>query len=196
MGPENAVTRFVLMDATEVVMRKEGYAAVTSRRVAECAGVNQQTVYYYFETMDDLLLATYRRRIKALEERFEQAFSSAEPLRAFWEVSSDPHAAALTMEYLALSNHNDIIRAETVAFGERSRRAHVDHLAGTITASSSPSPLVTPFGVVMALTYISHLLGFEKALGLKGGHSEAALLTEWLMGLFGNGPVADEKDAG
>jgi AcrR family transcriptional regulator len=195
MGPENAATRLVLMDAAESVMREEGYAAVTSRRVAERAGVNQQTVYYYFETMDDLLLATYRRRIKALEERFEQAFSSDEPLRAFWEVSSDADGAALTIEYLALSNHNATIRAETVAFGERSRRAHVEQLASVIADSAATPSLVTPFGVVMAITYISHLLGFEKALGLKGGHSDAAMLAEWLIGLFGQHAVGGDKAA-
>jgi AcrR family transcriptional regulator len=45
------------MGATESVMREEGYGALTSRHVAARAGLNQQTVYYYFETMDGLLLA-------------------------------------------------------------------------------------------------------------------------------------------
>lgn len=44
MGPKNAATRASLTDAARAVMRKEGYAAVTSRRVAQRAGVNSQTV--------------------------------------------------------------------------------------------------------------------------------------------------------
>ena len=43
-------------------MLEEGYAAVTSRRVAAQAGLKPQLVHYYFRTMDDLFLAAYRRR--------------------------------------------------------------------------------------------------------------------------------------
>ena len=42
-------------------MRDEGYAAVTSRRVAEQAGLKPQLVHYYFRTMDDLFLEMFRR---------------------------------------------------------------------------------------------------------------------------------------
>jgi AcrR family transcriptional regulator len=192
MGPESAATRFVLMDATEMVMREEGYAAVTSRRVAERAGVNQQTVYYYFETMDDLLLATYRRRTKTVEERFEAAASSSRPLQAFADVANDPDDAVLTMEYLALSNHNEIIRTETIAFGERFRREYVQKLAAQYSAVSPAAGRVPPFGIFMGLTYIAHLKGFEKAIGLSGGHRETDMLVDWLEAQFTHSDGTDD----
>lgn len=188
MGPETAETRLQLMDATEAVMREEGYAAVTSRRVAEHAGVNQQTVYYYFESMDDLLVATYRRRIQKMEEAFDQALSAERPLRAFWEVSSEPSDAALTLEYLALSNHNPSVRDETIEFGERSRRLYVQRLAASINANNPAPDMATPFAVVMAITYIAHLIGFEKAIGLHGGHGETATLINWCLSRLEPGP--------
>ncbi|MDB5725956.1 MAG: regulatory protein TetR [Novosphingobium sp.] len=181
MGPETAQTRLQLMDATETVMRDEGYAAVTSRRVAEGAGVNQQTVYYYFETMDDLLVATYRRRIQKMEDSFEQALSSDHPLQAFWKASSEPNDAALTLEYLALSNHNALIRHETVEFGERSRRLYADRLAAPINANNPAPDVATPFAVVMAITYVAHLIGFEQSIGLQGGHAETTTLMNWCL---------------
>ena len=46
-----------LMEATAQIMRDEGYAAATSRRVAARAGVRSALVYYYFPTMDDLFVA-------------------------------------------------------------------------------------------------------------------------------------------
>src|SRR5215831_8544826 len=119
MGPETAATRSALMDATEAVMREEGYAAVSSRRVAERAGVNQQTVYYYFQTMDDLLLTTYRRRTQKVLEDLGRAMDMERPLHELWQIMSDPNEAALTMEYLALANHNAAIRLETIQFGEQ-----------------------------------------------------------------------------
>ena len=51
-----------MFDAVEHVLRHEGYAALSARRVAEVAGYNHQTVYYYFHTMEDLILAAFQRR--------------------------------------------------------------------------------------------------------------------------------------
>ena len=56
-GLENSKTRTHLLDAAEQLMREEGYAAVTSRRVAAKAGLKPQLVHYYFRTMDDLFIA-------------------------------------------------------------------------------------------------------------------------------------------
>jgi AcrR family transcriptional regulator len=181
MGQQSAATGAALMDATEAVMREEGYAAVTSRRVAERAGVNQQTVYYYFQTMDELRLAAYRRRTQRVLEGLEQALACARPLHALWRTSSDPFDAALTMEYLALANHNELIRLETIEFGERVRRLEVDKLAERISQTSSDPHAVSPFAVIMAITYIAHLLGFEATLGLRGGHKETRVLVEWWL---------------
>jgi AcrR family transcriptional regulator len=180
MGPRNAATPTVLMDATEAVMREEGYAAVTSRRVAERAGVNQQTVYYYFQTMNDLLLATFRRRTQVVLERVAEALDSERPLHAFWQTSSEPFSAGLTMEYLALANHNETIRLEMIQFGERLRRIEVDRLTDRIR-KVSPNSALTPFAVVMAITYIGHLMGMESAVGLRGGHRETRMLVEWCL---------------
>ena len=48
MGPSDSETSNALLDATERVLRNDGYGAVSSRRVAEEAGLKQQLVYYYF----------------------------------------------------------------------------------------------------------------------------------------------------
>jgi AcrR family transcriptional regulator len=181
MGPENAATRSDLMDAAEAVMREEGYAAVTSRRVAERAGLNQQTVYYYFQTMDDLLLAAYRRRTQRVQEMIEQAMASERPLHALWQTFSDPFDAALSMEYLALSNHNELIRRETIEFGERSRRIGLDKVAERLAQTTPDEESVAPIGVITAITYIVHLVGFEATLGLRGGHKEVRVLVEWCL---------------
>lgn len=181
MGPQNAATRSVLMDATEAVMREEGYAAVTSRRVAEKAGVNQQTVYYYFQTMDDLLLSTYRRRTRQVSEKLEQAFATDRPLHALWHASSNPFDAALTMEYLALANHNEAIRRETIEFGERMRRLDNEEITERISRNSPDPEAVSPLSVFMAINYLAHLVGFEAALGIRGGHKDVRALVEWSL---------------
>jgi AcrR family transcriptional regulator len=181
MGSRSSATHAALLNATEAVMREEGYAAVTSRRVAERAGINQQTVYYYFATMDDLLLAAYRRRTEQMRERVEQAMAADRPLHALWQCFADPFDAALTMEYLALANHNEAIRRETVAFGEALRALEVGQLANGIAAPLPGGAPDSPMGLVMVLTWVSHLMGFEATLGLRGGHREVRQLAEWAL---------------
>src|ERR1043166_1173025 len=50
-----------MLDGAEGILRDEGYAALTSRAVAERCGVKQRLVYYYFQTMDELIVETFRR---------------------------------------------------------------------------------------------------------------------------------------
>ena len=64
-GERNSTTSEALLDAAEAIMLDEGYAAVTSRRVAEQAGTDAALVYYYFGTMEDLFVALFRRNASA-----------------------------------------------------------------------------------------------------------------------------------
>ena len=65
IGAPEAKNRVVLLDAAEQLLLEEGYASVTSRRVAEKAGLKPQLVHYYFRTMEDLFLAVFRRMAEA-----------------------------------------------------------------------------------------------------------------------------------
>jgi AcrR family transcriptional regulator len=169
------------MDAVEAVMREQGYAALSARTVAARAGLKYQIVFYYFETMDDLLLATYRRRTEWVLERTEQALSSERPLHAFWAASSDPFDGALSLEYMALSNHNQLIRAETIAFGERVRRIVVERLAPQLRQASPDPQVFTPFGIAVTVYLMGGILGIEEALGISGGHREAEAIMAWFL---------------
>jgi AcrR family transcriptional regulator len=181
MGPETSATRTALMDAVEAVMREKGYAALSARNVAARAGLKYQIVFYYFETMDDLLLTTYRRRTQTVLDRTEQALNSARPLHALWQASCDPFDTALTLEYLALSNHNQLIRAETIAFGEQIRRIVADRLAPRLAGAGLDPGVSTPLGVTLAISSLGSMLGFESAVGLSGGHPEIQAIVEWRL---------------
>ncbi len=65
IGAPDAKNRGVLLDTAEQLMIEEGYAAVTSRRVASEAGLKPQLVHYYFRTMEELFLELFRRRAEA-----------------------------------------------------------------------------------------------------------------------------------
>lgn len=51
----------VLVEATERVLTREGYAAATTNRIAEVAGVSIGTLYHYFPTKEALIEALVHR---------------------------------------------------------------------------------------------------------------------------------------
>jgi AcrR family transcriptional regulator len=111
-GPRDSETSLAILDATEQVMRAEGYGAITSRRVAEEAGIRQGLVYYYYETMDEVLLACFQRRTAQALARYESEVRSERPVHAIWEDLTNTIDARLVFEFVALANHHDGIRAE------------------------------------------------------------------------------------
>ena len=90
LGAEDSSTRLALLDAARALLLEEGYAAVTSRKVAARAGLKPQLVHYYFRTMDDLFLAAFRRRAEQALAHQQRALRSPQPLWSLWEVSRDP----------------------------------------------------------------------------------------------------------
>ncbi len=121
IGAPDAKNRVVLLDAAEQLLLEEGYAAVTSRRVADRAGLKPQLVHYYFRTMEDLFLAVFRRRAEEGLGVLTTALESPQPLWALWRFSTKPEATRLTMEFMGLANHRKALRAEIVYYAERFR---------------------------------------------------------------------------
>jgi AcrR family transcriptional regulator len=176
-GP-NGKNRAVLLDAAERLMRSEGYAAVTSRRVAEEAGLKPQLVHYYFRTMDDLFLAVYRRRADEGIARLSQALASDRPLRALWAQATDTRGNALTVEFTALANHRKPIRAEMARYAERFRREQAAALDGLLPHADGRGDALTPLVVSVMLTSMSVVLVMEQALGVDVGHPETMAVVE------------------
>jgi TetR/AcrR family transcriptional regulator len=65
-----------LMDAAERLLFDVGYAGVTTRRVAEEAGVKHGLVHYYFGSMEELLTRTLERLAHRLAERLEEHYAN------------------------------------------------------------------------------------------------------------------------
>jgi AcrR family transcriptional regulator len=166
------------MDAVEDLMREEGYAALSARSVAKRAGLKYQIVFYYFQTMDDLLLSTYQRRTDALSKRVVSAVHSVMPLHEIWKSLIGDDDGVLSLEYMAMSNHNAAIRIETVRFGEQMRRLIAATLSAPTDRSKSADNNLSPLGVTWILNAIICLLSFESALGLSGGHRDVVAMVE------------------
>src|SRR3954468_19149765 len=126
LGAPDSKTRSRLLDAAEQLLLREGYAAVTSRRVAAEAGVKPQLVHYYFRTMDDLFLEVYRRRAEESIARFTDDVQAHPTLRTVWKFGVDLRGAAFNIEFVALANHRKAIRDEIAQYARRFRKLHLD----------------------------------------------------------------------
>ena len=102
-----------LLDAAELIMLHDGYAAVTSRRLEAETGLK---VHYHFGTLDDLFIAIVRRRGEANVALLADALRSAEPLRAWWRLASDRRGSRLLVEITAAANHRAALQVEVAAF--------------------------------------------------------------------------------
>lgn len=66
---QRAATRQSIIDATIDCLVEDGYVALTTRRVAERAGVAQSTVMHHFETREALLVEAVTQVAARLAER-------------------------------------------------------------------------------------------------------------------------------
>ena len=182
LGTETSKTRALLLDAAEKLMLEEGYAGVTSRRVAAQAGLKPQLVHYYFRAMDDLFLALYRRRAEQGLERQARALASAQPLWALWDLSRDSRGNALTMEFTALANHRKAIRSEIAASAERYRAEQFDGIKAVFERYGVSSDDLSPIVCTVLMTSISTFLVIEQeTLGMSTGHAETVAFVEGLI---------------
>jgi TetR/AcrR family transcriptional regulator len=186
LGAPDAKNRTVLLDAAEQLMRDEGYAAVTSRRVAEQAGLKPQLVHYYFRTMDDLFLEVFRRGAEQMLQFHQRALKARQPLWALWELNTDAAGTAMTMEFIALANHRKALRAEIARYAELFRVEQIKALTAAIERYDIPFDDYPPTVLMVLMTGATQVLVQEQTLGMFAGHAETVQFAEkWLALLEG-----------
>lgn len=187
IGAPDAKNRTLLLDAAEQLLLTAGHGAVSSRRVAEQAGLKHQLVHYYFRTMDDLFLAMFRRRgDQGLQEQ-AAALASPQPLWALWRFNIDPAWTALTMQFMALANQREALRAEIATYAERLRAEQIEAVAGLLARYRIDSEEFPATVLMVLMTSASRMLIIEQeALGMTLGHAETVEFVErWLRRLEG-----------
>jgi len=195
-GTETSKTRARLLDVTERLMLDEGYAAVSSRRVASEAGVTGALIHYYFPTLDDLFLAVFRRGAERNLERHARALESKQPLRKLWEFSIEPAGGVLLIEFVALANHRKSIRREIANYAKRFRRLQIELLADRFSEYGI-DPVELPVETLLVLIAgVSRSIVLEDGLGMTLGHEETlAFVERWLERFEGEAPAPRPRNA-
>jgi AcrR family transcriptional regulator len=107
---QRAATRLALLDATTECLVQDGYAALTTRRVAERAGVAQSTLMHYFPTREEFLIeAITHLALRLADEALDQIDLAAmrrpehreKVLDQAWREFTSPEALAAGQLWIA-----------------------------------------------------------------------------------------------
>ena len=181
LGADDSANHKTLLNAAQQLMIEEGYAAVTTRRVAARAGLKPQLVHYYFASMDDLLLALVRRATTRSGDAFARALASPKPLRALWEVSSDPDVTALTAEMMALANHRKAVKKELAEGAKRLRHMQVEALSEMLDRLGVTNDVIRPDALMVVIAAVSRVMVMEDSLGVSTGHKNTLAMVEHFL---------------
>jgi AcrR family transcriptional regulator len=114
---QRATTRQSIIEATIDCLVEEGYVALTTRRVAERAGIAQSTVMHHFETREALLVeaviqVALRLAERALERIDFEALRTPEHREAVldeaWVEFTSPQALAAAQLWAAVWNEPEL----------------------------------------------------------------------------------------
>jgi AcrR family transcriptional regulator len=84
-----ADTRSSILDAARATLLAVGYANLSTRAVAETAGVPLSQIHYHFGSKQQLILAVLGAENERLLDRQASMFSGPEPLWRQWELACD-----------------------------------------------------------------------------------------------------------
>ena len=78
-----------IVDAALETLKEEGFAGATSRAIARRGGVNQALVFYYFGSLEGLLLAALEQASNERLARYREAVSGVDSLDALIPVMAE-----------------------------------------------------------------------------------------------------------
>ena len=178
--PARLAAEEALLDAAERLLVDVGYAGITTRRLAEEAGVNHGLVHYYFGSNENLLVRALERFTERLIDRQRDLYAADMPFVEKWQtamrylVSEDRTYEKIWLELQALAWNNADLRA-------RLARVNAEWRAVLTEAFAEPH---RELGIDMPLdALVSLVLTFnigimvERLGGIDTGHAE---LLEWI----------------
>jgi TetR/AcrR family transcriptional regulator, regulator of autoinduction and epiphytic fitness len=159
----------------------DGYAAVSSRRVADAVGIAPALVHYYYPTTDDLFIAIHRRMTERHIAKLSEVLASNDPLRALWRFQTTWAQAPLGVEFIALANHRKGIRKQIARQTAKARQMQAEALAPILVSSRIDLGPLTAESLTTLLMSAARTLINEKSIGITNGHEDVRTFVEWAL---------------
>jgi AcrR family transcriptional regulator len=171
-----------LLDAAERLLVDVGYSSITTRRVAEEAGVNHGLVHYYFGSIEQLLVRTLERFTARLIERQRAMYAADMPFLEKWRtamrflMAEDVQYEKVWLELQALGWNNPEVRDRVARVNEEWRAVLTEAFAEARERYGIELPLDALVSLVM--TFNEGII-VERLSGIETGQRE---LLDWIDG--------------
>jgi AcrR family transcriptional regulator len=183
VSPARSAAEEVLLDAAERLLVEVGYAGVTTRRLAEEAGVNHGLVHYYFGSIENVLIRTLERFTQRLIARQREMYASPDvPFIDKWRtamrylVAEDVTYEKVWYELQALSWNRPELRERVAHVDGEWRAVLTEALAGPRERYGIEMPLASLVSLVV--TFNEGII-LERLSGVETGQQE---LLDWIDG--------------
>jgi len=174
-------TRAAILDATESIMREEGYAAVSSRRIEEKAGLKSQLVHYHFGNMNKVFLALYRRSEELFFSRMLKVLASPDPLKKLWDLAIATEESTLVLEFTAIATHRKEFRDELIRSADRARSLENAILSKAFGSKKTYNLKVSSNVLSFMLLSVARAVIMERGVGITKGHTEVLEFVENIL---------------
>jgi AcrR family transcriptional regulator len=179
-----AAAEEALLDAAERLLVDVGHAGITTRRLAEEAGVNHGLVHYYFGSNENLLARALERFTERLIERQRALYASDEPFVDKWRtamrylVSEDQTYEKVWLELQALAWNDAELRARLARVNEEWRAV----LTEAFAEPHRELGIELPLDALVSLVMTSNIgIMVERLGGVDTGHRQLLdWIEEWL----------------
>lgn len=169
-----------LLDAAERLLVDLGYSGITTRRLAEEAGVNHGLVHYYFGSIENVLIRTLERFTERLIERQRAMYAAEIPFIEKWRtamrylVEEDVRYEKVWLELQALGWNHAELRERLASVESEWRAVLMDAFAEPRERLGLDIPLDALVSLVV--TFNVGII-VERLSGITTGHEE---LLEWI----------------
>jgi AcrR family transcriptional regulator len=169
-----------LLDAAERLLVDVGYAGITTRRLADEAGVNNGLVHYYFGSNENLLVRALERFTEGLIARQRELYAADMPFVEKWRtamrflVSEDVTYEKIWLELQALAWNNSDLRARLALVNAEWRAV----LTEAFEEPHRELGVELPLEALVSLVITFNLgIMVERLGGIETGHAE---LLDWI----------------
>jgi AcrR family transcriptional regulator len=175
-----ATAEDALLDAAERLLVDIGYAGITTRRLAEEAGVNHGLVHYYFGSNENLLVNALERFTERLITRQRDLYAKDVPFIEKWRtamhylVSEDATYEKIWLELQALAWNNSELRERLARVNAEWRAV----LTGAFEQARREYGIEMPTEALVALVMTFNVgVIVERLGGIDTGHQA---LLDWI----------------
>jgi AcrR family transcriptional regulator len=175
-----ATAEDALLDAAERLLVEVGHAGITTRRLAEEAGVNHGLVHYYFGSNENLLVRALERFTERLIARQRDLYAAQIPFVDKWRtamrylMSEDVAYEKVWLELQALGWNDPEVRERLARVNAEWRTVLTEAFAEPHRESGLELPLEALVSLVM--TFNTGII-VERLGGIEAGHRE---LLDWI----------------